>query len=89
MKDYATLVNGQPPPFVIPFCASCDMPVEAFTVYTDKQVDTTGQEQFVAEAECHGKTRGVRMPFASWEAMNKAGTKLILFQRREGFDSVR
>ena len=89
MKDYATLVNGQPPPFVIPFCASCDMPVEAFTVYTSPGVDTTGQPLFVAEAQCHGKTSGIKMPIARWEARQKTGEKLILFQRREGFDSVR
>jgi hypothetical protein len=89
VKNYETLVNGQPPPFVIPFCASCDMPVEAFTVFTDPQVDSTGQALFVADAECHGKTSGVRMPIAEWEARQKTGAKLVLFQRREGFDSVR
>lgn len=89
MTDYATLVNGQPPPFVIPFCASCDMPVELFTPYVLPQADATGQMCFVAEAQCHGKTSGIKMPIAEWEAKQKAGEKLILFQRREGFDSVR
>lgn len=87
MIDYATLVNGQPPPFVIPFCASCDMPVELFTVHLAPPHD--GQEMFVAEAQCHGKTKGIRMPVAQWEARQRTGEKLILFQRREGFDSVR
>lgn len=87
MKDYATLINGQPPPFVIPFCASCDMPVELFTVHGVPEHD--GQPMFVAEAECHGKTSGIMMPVAVWETMQMVGHKLVLFQRREGFDSVR
>ncbi len=88
MTDYSTLVNGQPPPFVIPFCASCDMPVELFTVY-NAAILARPSDMFVAEAQCHGKTSGIRMPIAEWEARQKAGEKLVLFQRREGFDSVR
>ncbi len=84
MTDYSTLVNGQPPPFVIPFCASCDMPVELFTVYLSPEPG-----YFEAEAQCHGKTSGVRMSSLDWDMRQKAGEKLVLFQRREGFDSVR
>lgn len=76
--------TGKPPPFVIPFCASCDMPVEAFTPYLIAE-----EGYFVAEAECHGATSGIRMLVKDWEAQQKAGQKLILFKRREGFDSVR
>lgn len=83
----ALMSNGQPPPFLIPFCASCDMPVEAFTVHPVPEHD--GQPMFVADAECHGKTSGIMMALADWEKLHSMGRKLILFQRREGFDSVR
>lgn len=87
MIDYSVLIDGKPPPFVIPFCASCDMPVELFTVHPVPEHD--GQPMFVAEASCHGKTSGIMMPVTDWEKLQALGHKLVLFQRREGFDSVR
>lgn len=84
MRSHDTLIDGQKPPFVIPFCASCDMPVELFTVYAAPE-----EGFFEAEAQCHGKTTGVKMLRARMDIAARGGEKLVLFQRQEGFDSVR
>lgn len=78
------LIPGQPPPWLIPFCASCDMSVEKFTVYPIKLENVVD-----IEAQCHGKTQGTRITLEQMNALDSKGGKIIMFQRRQGFDSVR
>lgn len=75
---------GQPPPWLIPSCASCGtVPVERFTVYPP----TTPGQLFV-EAECHGHTQGIMLTDEDLKGL-RAGKKIVMFRRRQGFDSVR
>lgn len=81
---------GQPPPWLIPMCASCDMPVQKFTVHPvviEGIVDV--------EAQCHGATQGIRLTLGDMEKLDLAESerpgsgKIVMFRRRQGFDSVR
>lgn len=77
------LIEGQPPPWLIPFCASCDQPVEKFTVLDVKD------PYFVdIDAQCHGKTEGFRARIEVLMA-HEAGERIVMFKRRRGFDLVR
>lgn len=78
------LLPGQPPPWLIPFCASCDMPVEGFTVHPIK-----AENVVEVEARCHGKTTGFRITLAQMNALDSKGGKIVTFHRGQGFDSVR
>jgi len=78
------LTDDVRPPHIIPFCASCDMPVETFTVYPDAD-----PVMFIAEATCHGKTQGVRMSRVEAEWRHRTNNHLVLFKRKEGFNLVR
>lgn len=82
--DSTPITDENRPPMIIPFCASCDMPVELLTIYPSNDPDF-----IVIEACCHGQTKGVRIGRveAAWRV--RTNNKLVLFRRREGFDSVR
>ena len=84
VRDSTPFTDENPRPFFIPFCASCDMPVERFTTYPD--VDPAF---FLAEATCHGKTQGLRVLRAEAEIAVRENRRMTLFKRREGFDAVR
>lgn len=75
---------GTPPPWFIPFCASCDMPVAKFTAYPIETEDCVS-----VEAECHGKTTGTRVTRVQLEMLRANNAKLVMFRRERGFDSVR
>jgi hypothetical protein len=75
---------GEPPPWLIPFCASCDMPVEKFTVYPVKAEGVVD-----IEAQCHGKTKGCRITLEQMNALDSKGGHIVMFQRGQGFDAVR
>jgi hypothetical protein len=79
-----TLVPGQPPPWLIPSCASCGtVPVERFTVYPP-----TTEHQLHVEAECHGHTQGIILTPEDLIGLRN-GKRIVMFRRRQGFDSVR
>jgi hypothetical protein len=80
-----TLVPGQPPPWLIPACASCGtVPVERFTVYPPDRED-----RLYVEAECHGATQGITLSPRELLELKFRGKKIVMFRRRQGFDSVR
>jgi hypothetical protein len=80
-----TIVPGQPPPWLVPSCASCaSVPVERFTVYPP-----TTEHQLYVEAECHGHTQGIILTPDDLKALKYAGKRIVMFRRRQGFDSVR
>jgi hypothetical protein len=76
--------EGQPPPWLIPFCASCDMPVEKFTKYPIKVANVVD-----IEAQCHGATQGIRLTLEEMVKLDAENGKIVMFRRRQGFDSVR
>lgn len=78
------MANGEPPPFLIPFCASCDMPVEEYTFYPSVE-----EGMYCYEARCHGQTQGIRMSIVESEWRHRTQNHLVLFKRNEGFDRVR
>ena len=84
VRDSIPFTDANPRPFVIIFCASCDMPVERFTTYPD--VDP---KFFLAEASCHGKTAGLRISRYEAEMAERTNRRVTVFRRKEGFDSVR
>lgn len=78
------ILPGGPPPWLIPFCVSCELPVERFTIYPP-----TIPGVVCFECECHGKTEGGMVTEGEIEAAAKDPTKKIkAFRRRKGFDSV-
>ena len=80
------IIHGVLEPYLIPFCASCDEPVDRFTVYHQK-VDGSVE----IEAQCHGHTQGIRLPVEEVArlAASNGGGKIVMFRRAQGFDSVR
>ena len=84
VRDSTPFTDDNPRPFVIPFCASCDMPAEQFTTYPD-----ASPEFFLMEVRCHGKTEGVRVSRYEAAWAQRTGRRLRVFKRREGFDAVR
>jgi len=83
-KDSTPLTDLNRPPTIIPFCASCDMPVELVTIYPSVE-----PELIVVEAQCHGQTKGVRIGRIEAEWRVRTQNHLVLFHRRQGFDRVR
>jgi hypothetical protein len=83
-NDSTPLTDANRPPPLVPFCASCDMPVEIFTHYP-----SVDDDYFILEASCHGRSAGVRIARLEAEQMLAMNAKLVLFQRREGFDAVK
>lgn len=84
-KDDPDLIiqPGATPPFVIPWCASCKMPVYRFTI------DPLKSELWMGvEAECHGQTEAIRVGLDDLHARKKLGRPVVMFQRR-AFNLVR
>jgi hypothetical protein len=76
------LVPGQPPPWLIPFCASCDQPVEKFTVH-----DISNVFFVTIEAQCHGRTEGMKIRLEGLDAHDK-GERIVMFKKK-AFNAVR
>lgn len=76
------LIPGQPPPGLIPFCASCDQPVERFTIY-----DITNPFWLSVEAQCHGRTEGLKIRLEGLDAHDK-GERIVMFKKK-AFNAVR
>ena len=83
-RDSTPLTDANRPPTIIPFCASCNMPVELVTIYPSTEPDL-----IVVEAQCHGATKGIRIGRFEAEWRVRTQNHLVLFRRKEGFDSVR
>ncbi len=83
-RDSVPLTAANRPPVIIPFCASCDMPVEEFTTYP-----ATADGTVCVEAKCHGMTKGVFITRAEAEFNLANNRKLVLFPRKDGFNLVR
>lgn len=67
-------------PFVAgPFCASCQVPVERYTIEFPK--DSRGPTTI--HGHCHGKTQSVML--TAQQLMQRFD--IVLFERKQGFDS--
>jgi len=77
------LKPGGDPPFVVPFCASCNMPVERFTIDPVSSVF-----RMSIQAECHGKTEGAHVSVDELFERKRTGRKIVMF-RRPGANTVR
>ena len=74
---------GAPPPFVLPWCASCKTTVDRFTIDPLKSDLWMG-----IEAECHGATEAIRVGLDDLMARKRLGKPVVMF-RRGAFDRVR
>lgn len=52
------LILKRDPPFCIPYCGSCRVPVERFSI-----MDMTDPHYLTIYCECHGKATYVKVPF--------------------------
>jgi len=82
--DDVIIKPGGPPPFLIPWCASCDQPVERFTFDPVVTPFYAG-----VQAECHGQTKGIRISSADLIARKYEGKKVVMFQKVTGANTVR
>ncbi|MFZ9202315.1 MAG: hypothetical protein ACO23N_07810 [Opitutales bacterium] len=65
----------RPPPWLIPFCASCKDGVEGFTVHRLEDPNT-----IEIEAQCHGKTEGRYLTKAELIGKRRAGAPIVMFE---------
>ena len=74
---------GEPPPFVIPWCASCKTTVDKFTIDPISSPFRMG-----IQAICHGATEGIWVSVDDLFARKKLGQPVVMFKRR-AFNVVR
>lgn len=74
---------GESPPFVIPWCASCAMGVETFTVDP-----VTSPFRMGIQATCHGKTQAIWVSVEDLFARKREGRPVVMF-KRAAFNRVR
>lgn len=63
------------PPWILPYCASCDAPVERFTVHVDRLT----YFHMPIELECHGKSKAIRVSYIDILRASKEGGLLWVF----------
>ena len=67
------LTPGRQPPYIVPYCQRCDMPVERFNFFP---VDSP---HFIEiEGQCCGATQGARVSVEEIMRIRRAGEKLFL-----------
>lgn len=66
------------PPWVIPYCRLCDQPVERFTLGNP----TNDFHAVTVEAECCGKTQGIRVTHDELMRVKRLGEKLWCVVRK-------
>jgi hypothetical protein len=77
------IVPGEPPPWIVPWCASCKDGVEAFTYDP-----TTSSVRMGIQAECHGATEGIWISVEDLFERKRNGKPIVMFRRR-AFNRVR
>ena len=81
--DDLIITPGEKPPFVIPWCASCKLTVEVFTIDA-----TTSPLRMGVQATCHGETEGIWVSVEDLFERKRNGKPIVLFKRR-AFNLVR
>lgn len=69
------LPKGAPPPWLIPFCASCGEGVERFTLHP-----ITADGILDVEAQCHGQTQGIRLTTTDLLKRSVSGEPVVVFR---------
>ena len=65
---------GQPPPWIMPHCWSCQVPVERFTI------DWIASPFYLPiQFSCHGKTGGMKIPYLKVREASNTGGILWVF----------
>lgn len=67
---------GEPPPFLLPWCASCKDTVESFTVDP-----VTSPFRMGIQATCHGATEGIWVSVNDLFARKREGRPVVMFHR--------
>lgn len=81
------LIPGARPPFVVPYCRLCDLPVERFTVLPVKSA-----YYVELEAQCCGRTQGIRMSVDELMRAKRGGEKIYAVAKvghYQGFGELR
>ena len=75
MMPDSPLAPGHPPPWVIPHCRKCNLPVETFTI------DWIASPHWLPiQFSCHGQTSGMKVPREQALHMSKHGGALWVFE---------
>lgn len=61
------------PPWITPYCALCELPVELFTI-----LDVKSPYYVEIDAQCCGRTQGARVPVEKLLEVKRSGGKLYL-----------
>lgn len=70
----ASVEPGRPPPWIIPHCHKCQVPVEMFTV------DWIASPFYLPlQFTCHGKTSGMRIPYSDVMRMQHTHEPIWVF----------
>lgn len=77
------ITPGAPPPFILPWCASCGQMPELFTFDT-----TTSPLRMGIQATCHGKTEGRWVTIEDLFARKRLGQPVRMFEKA-AFNRVR
>ena len=66
---------GAPPPWLIPFCASCKVGVESFSA---QPADLDGAVR--VDVRCHGKTSGITLRLPDFLKLSLTGKPIVVFK---------
>jgi len=73
------LQPGSEPPMIVPWCRSCDMPVEKFAM------DVVTSPYYVGiHASCHGVTSSMRLSVEDLFRAKRTGEKLYVITKAQG-----
>ena len=71
------LTPGQPPPFLVPHCRQCGVPVERFTIGW-----LSSPWYLPVDFQCHGRTGGLKIPHLDVIRASREGGLLWVFQEK-------
>lgn len=74
MVQGADLEPGRPPPWIVPNCFQCRVPVERFTVDW-----VSSPFHLPIQYQCHGKTGGMKIPFSEVMRASREHSTLWVF----------
>lgn len=81
------ITNAAPPPFVVPYCRRCSLPVERYAFK-----DTLNIHYVTIEAECCGRYQGIRISMQEAMRLKATNDKLFVITQKgryQGFGELR
>jgi hypothetical protein len=76
---------GEHPPTFVPFCSSCQLPVERYMYRVPKE----DVEAVEFEAHCCSRTMGRRVKLAEMARLSATGEKFFLVVKKNRFQEIR